>query len=41
MTEDKAQARVQQMLSSGQITPQEFEAIKRQAQSVMSLLGIK
>lgn len=41
MTPDGAKARVEQMLASGQVSSQQFEAAKAQAQALASALGIK
>lgn len=41
MTPQKAQQQVQQMLSSGQMSQQQFQQLQTQAQDFMRLLGMK
>lgn len=41
MTPQKAQQQVQQMLSSGQMSQQQFQQLQTQAQDFMRFLGMK
>lgn len=41
MTPRKAQQKIQQMLSSGQMSQQQFQQLQAQAQDFMRLLGMK
>lgn len=41
MTPDKAKDQVESMVKSGQISQQQFESLKAQAQNICDFLGIK
>lgn len=41
MTPEKAQQQVQQLLSSGEMSQQQFQELQRQAKEFMQFLGMK